>query len=408
MKKIYSLGAVMALLFFSCTDDRDFPATEIPVNPEAVLIHYWNFNSASGTITSVDTDFSLIAGGGQISYPGTGDGYMDDFDPGYDLNARNSDAAGSGIRARNPSDTRDLIFSLPSTGFKDLVLQFATARTGSGATTQEYSYSLDGTNFITTGLSVASFIPSEDPMSNIVAIDFTSVTGANDNANFTFRIQFTGDAAAGTSGNNRFDNVTLEGVPLTDGPGPGPDPTLHLFHYWNFNALPSGTLTSVAPDSSLITGSSAAITYPGTGAGYMDGFDPGSAENSRNGDVAGGGIRMRNPSNTRDMVISAPTTGYQNIIVKFATAKSSASGASVQNYSYTLNGTDYITANLPVVTFSPDIDPAYIVVTLDFTSIAGADNNASFGVKISFAGSEAAGSSGNNRFDNLTFEGNAL
>ncbi len=41
-----------------------------------------------------------------------------------------------------------------------------------------------------------------------------------------------------------------------------------VFHYWHFNNLPGGTLTSVAADTSLP--GNAVITYPGTGAGYMD------------------------------------------------------------------------------------------------------------------------------------------
>jgi len=173
-------------------------------------------------------------------------------------------------------------------------------------------------------------------------------------------------------------------------------------HYWNFNALPSGTLTSVAPDASLLpTGTQ--ITYPGTGAGYMDNV-AGSALNAQNGDVAGLGLRPRNPSNTRALLVAAPTTGYQNIIIKFATTRTTQ-GASSQNYSYTLNGTDFITTGLAVTTYAPQTEPTYEVVTLDFSGITGAANNPNFALKIEFGGSAAAGSSGNNRFDNLTITG---
>lgn len=173
-------------------------------------------------------------------------------------------------------------------------------------------------------------------------------------------------------------------------------------HYWNFNALPSGTLTTVAPDASLIpTGTQ--ITYPGTGAGYMDNV-AGSALNAQNGDAAGLGLRPRNPSNTRALLVTAPTTGYQNIIIKFATTRTTQ-GASSQNYSYTLNGTDFITTGLAVTTYAPQTEPTYEVVTLDFSGIAGAANNPDFALKIEFGGSTAAGSSGNNRFDNLTITG---
>ncbi|MDY0110498.1 MAG: CotH kinase family protein, partial [Candidatus Krumholzibacteria bacterium] len=49
----------------------------------------------------------------------------------------------------------------------------------------------------------------------------------------------------------------------------GPDTLTPIpLHAWHFNDLPSGTLTAVAADVSLLGG--AVITYPGTGAGYLD------------------------------------------------------------------------------------------------------------------------------------------
>ncbi|MDD5719149.1 MAG: CotH kinase family protein, partial [Candidatus Krumholzibacteria bacterium] len=65
---------------------------------------------------------------------------------------------------------------------------------------------------------------------------------------------------------------------VTLSPGPAPisltavfeiDPTAPaVLHAWHFNDLPSGALTAVAADVSLFGG--AVITYPGTGAGYLD------------------------------------------------------------------------------------------------------------------------------------------
>ncbi|AWH86202.1 alkaline phosphatase [Flavobacterium album] len=172
-----------------------------------------------------------------------------------------------------------------------------------------------------------------------------------------------------------------------------------LLHYWNFNNLQSGTVASVAADNSLVPGS-AAITYPGTGAGYMDDV-AGDILNAQGTDVAGKGLRPRNPSNTRDLLIAFPTTGYEDIVVKFATTRTTQ-GATEQYYSYSTDGgTTFITNGLAVTTFNPMVD-TYSLVTLDFSNIAGADNNPNFIVKISFGGATASGSSGNNRFDNIT------
>lgn len=491
MKKIIPYLVTMAL-FLACTNDRDITDDSVIVDGNSVLIHYWNFNSNSGTLTSITPDFSLLTSSEtHISYEGSGTGYMDSFSPGYDSNARNSEA-GNGIRARNPSDTRSLIIAAPTTGYKKIVLKFATAKSStSGAAQQNYSYTIDGLNYSTTGLSVTTFNPEIDPTNSIIALDFTAIEGVNDNANFKLKIDFSGDTASGTSGNNRFDNVTVEGVSLTLNAPPSNlsyttpnnytintaitnltpsvtgnvisysiapalpagltlntttgvisgtatalsaatnyvvtasnsfgnttftisiavsavvDNTLYLIHYWNFNTLPAGTLTTVAANTTLITPNNTSITFNGTGAGYMDNVSPGTTLNSQNGDIDGLGLRARNPSDTRSLIIAASTTGYKNIVVKFATDRTS-SGATIQNYSYTIDGTNYITTGLATTTYSPDLDPAYTIVTLDFSSIPGVVNNPNFKIKIDFAGPNASGTSGNNRFDNITFQGNVL
>ncbi len=481
------------LCFLSCTVDRNIPDDSIIVDGNSVLVHYWNFNNVSGTVTSIAPDFSLLTSSAtQITYEGSGAGYMDSFSPGYDSNARNNDTAGNGIRARNPSDTRSLIISAPTTGYKKIVLKFATAKSSaSGAGQQNYSYTVDGINYSTTGLSVTTFNPEIDPTNSIVALDFSAIDAVNDNPHFKFKIDFAGDTASGTSGNNRFDNVTIEGVSLALNAPPtnlsyttpnnftintaitnlvpsvtgnvtsysispalptglvlnpstgiisgtpsalSPsanytvtasntygnttfqisiavsavvDTTLYLIHYWNFNSLPTGTLTSVSADASLILPNTTSIIFNGTGAGYLDQVSPGSALNAQNGAIDGLGLRVRNPSDTRSLIIAASTAGYKNIVVKFATERTT-SGATIQNYSYTVDGTNYITGGLAVTTYAPDVDPMYNVVTLDFSAISAVVNNPNFKIKIDFAGPNASGTSGNNRFDNITFQGNVL
>lgn len=178
-----------------------------------------------------------------------------------------------------------------------------------------------------------------------------------------------------------------------------------LVHYWNFNTLAGGTVTSVSPNFSAVTGN-ALITYPGTGAGYMDDVE-GDLLNAQNGDPAGLGLRPRNPSDTRDLLIAFPTTGYENVAIKFATTRTTQ-GATEQLYSYSLDGgVTFVTENLPVTSFSP-LATGYSLVTLDLAGVAGADNNANVVIKIDFAGTTAAGGSGNNRFDNITVMGDLL
>ena len=215
MKILKVLLSVFVLILFSCTSDRDIKSNTIIVNPQAVLIHYFNFNSLnSGNLDKVTSDFSATTLEASLVYDGTGLGFMDSFSPGYLLNARNNDLGGLGLRTRNPSDNKSLVLYLNTIGYKNPIVQFATARSGSGATTQNYSYSIDGINFITTGLTTLSFNPNQDPLNDLVTLDFSEIVEVSNNANFKIKISFSGVTATGATGNNRFDNITVQGNQL--------------------------------------------------------------------------------------------------------------------------------------------------------------------------------------------------
>ncbi len=209
MKKVrwtLMLGAVGVALA-GCVDD---PVAPPPPPTDAELIHYWHFNNLpEGTLTSVPADFGAVAGG-VITYPGTGAGYMDRVDPGSDLNNRMGQLAGFGLRPRNPSNTRELLVVAPSTGYRDVVVQFAVTRTANGATQEEFQYSTDGGGSWT---RVGSVYDVQLEFT-LMTFDLSGVAAVNNNPNLRFRILFLGETAAGSSGNNRFDNVTIEGVPL--------------------------------------------------------------------------------------------------------------------------------------------------------------------------------------------------
>ncbi|ROI13275.1 hypothetical protein EGH73_09125 [Epilithonimonas hominis] len=395
MKKFYIFLCIFGFLFQGCISDRDLTefSTELPA--EYQLIHYWDFNDVSSTAALAKPTYTK--GNASFTYAGA---YFDDVNEGSDINLKLTSTPGSALRLRNPSG--DFVLSLPTSGFSKVVFTYVTMRTNNGPQVQNISYSTDGSNYTTAGLNVTEVSVAES--FKVYQLDFSKISAADDNAKFKIKFAFSINSD-GTSGNSRFDNISLEGIPL-DVPPPT-DNSLYLLHYWNFNSLPSGTISSSVPADYTINSVLAnGITYEGTGAGYVDKVNPGSDINTRNGDVAGDGLRLRNPSDTRAMIVAASTAGYKNIVIKYATEKSSASGAGTQSFSYTADGTNYITTGLPITSYNPDSDPVYNLVTIDLSSISEVNNNPNFKFKINFTGTGTTGTSGNNRFDNFTIEGN--
>jgi hypothetical protein len=178
------------------------------------LIHYWNFNVATSLATLVNPTLSIV-GGASIdannSQPltlidfanGTGQNFSVD-----NLNARNGDPSGNHLRYNNPI-AGQLTFSVPTTGYKDLVVKFATRRSGSGAGIQIWTYSIDGINFNDTLRVVTVF----DANPKLEILNFSQIPEVNNNSNFKLRVSFV-QGTGGLAGNNRFDNFTVEGAVL--------------------------------------------------------------------------------------------------------------------------------------------------------------------------------------------------
>lgn len=186
--------------------------------PPAQLIHYWHFNNLpSGALESIESDFS-VGEKGSISYPGSGAGYMDSRshrpqDPVSNLNLQMDVLPDQGavLRVRNPADTRACIIQCPSTAFENLSLAFATCRTGNGAQNQVLYYSANA------GESwelLRSYPVYELPDWELQSFDLSDISELNNNAELCFKILFTGDAAANSAGNNRFDNLSLFGTAI--------------------------------------------------------------------------------------------------------------------------------------------------------------------------------------------------
>lgn len=173
------------------------------------LLHYWNFNDNSSVASITTPTYTLgnaainaIPGGiSTIDYEnGTGQNFNVD-----NINARNNDVSGTHLRFNDPIGGA-LEFSLPTTGFENIIVKFATRRSGSGAGTQSWYYSLNGTDYT----FFQEVLPNNGNPA-LATLDFSTIAQASNNPNFKLKVTFA-QGNGGTVGNNRFDNYTVEGT----------------------------------------------------------------------------------------------------------------------------------------------------------------------------------------------------
>jgi hypothetical protein len=207
------------------------------------LLYYWHFNSLAtsgvnyGRNLLINSDSTTPA----ITTPGTVTWQLQAGDPnpsvdtiniadnvaGDFINARGSalntpTANNWGLRPRNPSQYGQLVFNIPTTGFQNIIIKFEceSSSTASGILNQLLDYSTDGGNtYSSTGIAVttapSTVKASEDSIGivwGLVVVDLTAATAVNNASSLLFRIRYTGPNAvqSKTSGNDRFDNFTVE------------------------------------------------------------------------------------------------------------------------------------------------------------------------------------------------------
>ena len=168
----------------------------------------WNFNDSnlnvdhgSGTLVSNFNAVNIQFGAGTTN------------------NARLGDSAGQSLLLQGGTGTanngRHLTFNVSTLGFSNIVVSFATLGTGTGFNNNQFQYSLDGTTFV-------DFNPAYIPPAAFGAVplvfSLAGIVGLNDNPNAAFRIVFNG--ATSSTGNNRIDNIVVEGSQVTGVPEP--------------------------------------------------------------------------------------------------------------------------------------------------------------------------------------------
>ncbi len=169
------------------------------------MLHYWNFNDGQ----PLDPTYTIggaelvVAGGSQSDVTtGTGQGFSG-------VNARNADRPGAHLRINNPVGA-DMVFRLPSSGYRELTFSYEARRSGSGANRHAISYSSNGEDFLPLDTVAITDVPQ------VVSICFADLPDANDNEAFAVRVTVFHDPVddGGMEGNNRIDNVVLDGESL--------------------------------------------------------------------------------------------------------------------------------------------------------------------------------------------------
>jgi len=229
-----------------------FEEEDAPESP--TLIHYWNFNNTGNLFSPT---YSIVIGAmiatdlGPTTEVASGTGQ--DF---FAENARFDDPAGAHFRLNNPLGSTNR-YNLPTTGFTNIVVKYETRRSGQGSELQVIETTADGTTYqFYTNIVVADGTPV------LQSLDFTGNATVDDNPNFGLRIRYE-QGGGGTVGNNRFDNVTVEGRPMPGEnfpPVPSPIPFQELIEMGSHAVIHLGAYFT-DPDPLTFTASSSHTNF---------------------------------------------------------------------------------------------------------------------------------------------------
>ncbi|TVQ04797.1 MAG: T9SS C-terminal target domain-containing protein [Balneolaceae bacterium] len=205
------------------------------------LLYFWHFDTELPNDTPLKTIFSSYSSTGYngvinfkpavTPYPPLAEdetnGIMDRVNDPTELNYQPAGNGGleyddgemRGIRVRNPSRTQTgdsaLIFDIPTEEFQDIVVAFAARRTPSGQEQMVFYYSLSSGEPEWTRENLSTGQVTTSDSYELVIIDFSNVNGHAHNPHFRVKISFDGDQITGSSGNTRFNNIAVFGLPYT-------------------------------------------------------------------------------------------------------------------------------------------------------------------------------------------------
>jgi hypothetical protein len=138
-----------------------------------------------------------------------------------------------GIQIKQPFENNGnqnaMIFSLPTTGFKDIVFAFAAKdELAADGIVIDYSTTSGAPTWTTTGLT-ASTLPLTSAY-QLFNVDFSTIEAADNNATFKVRLRFSGTNLTEDLGNRvTFNNFSTQGIALNMAVDPFTKPLFTLF-----------------------------------------------------------------------------------------------------------------------------------------------------------------------------------
>ncbi|MFN3596817.1 MAG: phospholipase D-like domain-containing protein [Rubricoccaceae bacterium] len=181
------------------------------------LIHYWSFNSPAASGPAWPQPVAADVGAGTITYTFLESAVVSFA--GSTIGAREGAAAGGSFVVQGGPGTanngRSFQLNVSTQGYRDLRLSYATRGTAAGFNSQRAEFSTDGG---ATWTLIGEETGSRGTAFYLVSYDLSGFPALNDAPNVTIRVTLSG--ATGDTGNNRIDNVALEGT-ATGGAGTG-------------------------------------------------------------------------------------------------------------------------------------------------------------------------------------------
>lgn len=199
-----------------------------------VVITQWDFNMATGAnsnpSTSIGTGTATSVGmnnDADSSDIRTNGSPLDSGSPNNAWRVRGSVDNGWSTTTQLLSGAR---FTLPTTGFRDIIVSMDVDASNGAASHAQFQYTTNGTDFLSFG-GLTEFQNGSNVFDTGLTWDLSSISGVNDNPNFSFQLlsafhpdfgsfrRVDGTGPVGTSGNYRFDLVTISATAVPEPSG---------------------------------------------------------------------------------------------------------------------------------------------------------------------------------------------